>query len=164
MDRLCIHVLGAKPRFHQKENIVIDTSRSWQRKGIFPQSLITEILDHPKRLWPGNMSTKDGLNNCIYERIAREQTYSVQLIEPDWLTVVVDHGKEQPKCYWGRFRYSGIEYKMKITDPAAIRKLRLMNYGEHPWRPSFLTISLTELFEPDRRCHKLIAAIIERTN
>lgn len=121
---------------------------------------MAELSDFPLRIWPGKMSTTRGVNNCLYEHIAHSQTSSMLLIQPPWLKVTVEHTKEQPRAYWGRFGYGGIEYKLKITDPAAIFRLRNLEFGEYDWPPSYLTISLTELFE-DRRCHKLIAAIIE---
>ena len=74
LDILRIPMEQPAPRFHQQENILIDPTKPWQKIGEYPKQNVTALLDFPRQLWPNKMSTKDGVNNCIFEKIAQRQT------------------------------------------------------------------------------------------
>lgn len=62
----------------------------------------------------------------------------------------------------GRFRHFGSNYSLWITDPGYEHKYLDKPVGRYKIGESFLTVSLSEPYD-DGNCHKLIAAIIERS-
>jgi len=89
--------------------------------------------------------------------------YSLLLIWQPKFTiqvVVVKRDDKPEKIYRGRFVYRGIEYCLKITDPLVRDFYEEQEAGEYPVHEVYLCLSLTERYEGDGRCHKLVAAVL----
>ena len=71
---------------------------------------------------------------------------------------------EHPDSQWarqgvrGNFTLGGVDYSLRITDPAVDSLFRSKGDGDYRLNNIYLCVSLTEPFD-DRRCHKLVAAI-----
>lgn len=60
----------------------------------------------------------------------------------------------------GRFRFSGSDYRLWVTDPGYERAYLAKENGDYQVGECYLTISLGEAHKG--ACYKLIAAMIER--
>lgn len=72
-------------------------------------------------------------------------------------------GRLGRKSIYGEFQLAGEPYKLCITDPAIRHHFETLPRGTYPFPSTgsiFLSVSLTEPYEGDGRCHKLIAAVI----
>lgn len=60
------------------------------------------------------------------------------------------------------FEYHGIAYKLSVTDPVVRERFDLEPTGMYRIgsREQYLCVSLSEIFEGDGRCHKLVATVI----
>lgn len=158
LDIIDIPMSHADPRHHQTENHVIATGQ-WVRKGELPWQDVPKCLDQPSSLWINGGSTKAGLNDCISVAEAATVQDSLVLIEPT--EFVVEVGKNPWKTlYRGRFKYNGTLYNLSITDPLIRAEFSNKPPGDYPLPDIYLCVSLTEPYEHDDRCHKLVAGII----
>ena len=85
------------------------------------------------------------------------------MIEPTSLNVVVqvEGGMFGPAKRRVRadFEYNSTGYRFMVTDPIAEKAFLGDNDGVFPVLDAYLCISLTEPFEGDGKCHKLVATI-----
>ena len=58
------------------------------------------------------------------------------------------------------FRYNGTGYNFIVTDPIAEQAFLPRDEGVFPVDNVYLCVSLTEAYDGDGRCHKLVATII----
>ena len=162
LDIIDIPLLEAKPHNHQTENHVIQAGR-WVKKGSFAWNSLDELRDRPDALWANTDSTKaGGLYDCTSPHEAARFDYSLVLIKRKELVVEVDTSTwdgRTKKTYRGKFKYKGVNYSLKITDPVARAALKPKEVGEYALNDVYLCSSLTEKYKEDGRCHKLIAAI-----
>jgi len=164
LDIIEIPFLTADPRHHQTENHIIDAGH-WARVGELPFPALEELLDRPASLWKNMEHTKgDGLNDCISQGEAFELSNSLVLIKPSKFEVQVG------KHYWtgkrtcrAAFSYNGVKYNLSITDPIARDAFVRKDEGFYPLTDVYLCVSLTEPYEHDDRCHKLVAAVLTNT-
>ena len=85
------------------------------------------------------------------------------LIRPEdfVLKVVCDVWDGKPiKKYWGSFDYKSVAYCFRVTDPVIIKAYRVRPEAAYVLRDIHISISLTEPFKEDGRCHKLVAAVL----
>lgn len=83
------------------------------------------------------------------------------LIKPDNLNVKVGrHYWTGKKTYRATFDYNGTHHNLSVTDPIARDAFVGKEEGGYPLTDVYLCVSLTEPYEHDDRCHKLVAAII----
>ena len=105
------------------------------------------LADRGRRLWPLNDSTKYGRNNCVRPEKISAQDGSLLLVEAEDVKIV---WKRAP---YAVFSCGGQRYELRVTDCNSDTCSR--------FRECFLCVSLTMPFK-DGRCHKLVAAIINR--
>jgi len=164
LDVLEIHFLKAAPRGHQTENYEIDPSKRWVKQGVLPWSELGNLVEKPPTLWLNSDHTQSGLLNCVSHREAAKLIDSLVLIHRAHFTVNVSSstwGGRTKKNYHGRFRYKGMNYGLKLTDPSVTNAAIFQNDGNYPLDNAYLCISLTEPWEIDNnRCHKLVASVI----
>jgi len=161
LDIIDVPLLKAEPHNHQTESHVIQASR-WVKKGSFGWEGLDDLRDRPEVLWANTDSTKAGLYDCMSPKEAARFDYSLVLIKRKQLLVEVDTSTwdgRTKKTYRGKFKYKGIDYSLKITDPVAIEAFKPKEVGEYIVDDVYLCISLTEKYKGDGRCHKLVAAI-----
>ena len=163
LDTIDVPLLNPSPQHHQTENHVIDTTRRWAKKDALPWKKLENILDRPKSLWSNGEHTKyGGLNNCVSPQFAATFTDSLVLIRPGDFVVEIGTRTwegETKRTYYGNFTYNGTNHSLSLTDPSARSAFGAKSEGNYPLKDVYLCISLTELFEKDGRCHKLVAAI-----
>jgi hypothetical protein len=102
---------------------------------------------------------------ALYDRISQEEAYalhnSLLFIKPDSIRIHVEinpwTNKKQTR---GDFVYQGTNYNLKVTDPVACSIFQSKESGVYPLEEVYLCVSLTEPWENDNNCYKLVAAII----
>ena len=161
LDIIDVPLLNADPRHHQTENHVIDTTQHWVKRGEFPWDRLAELRDQPVSLWVNNQHTQTGHYNCMSQDEAATVHDSLLLIRPDNFKVEVgtNYWTGRKTCR-GKFDYSGAHYNLSVTDPAVWNTFASRPEGDYPLNDVYLCVSLTEPYEQDDRCHKLVAAII----
>jgi hypothetical protein len=120
------------------------------------------IRDEPESLWINSDSTKTGHYDCISQDEAATVHDSLLLIRPE--SFAIDVGRNYwtgKKSFRGSFNYKGDYHSLSMADPIA-REAFVAKEGSYPLDDIYLCISLTEPYEQDDRCHKLVAAIISR--
>jgi len=151
----------------QTENHLVDTSRHWTCQGSITtvQALAAvQPVDGP--LWINAGSTQNGENDQIPARDAAGLPNSLMLIRPPALRMVLgiegaDYGKPRRKVR-GHFSVGGYDYVLAITDPVIESGFRGQQEGfARDLRNPVLCISISEVFERQNACYKLIAGVIE---
>lgn len=164
LDILDIPLLRADPRHHQTENHVIDATGRWVKRGELHWDALAELSDLPPSLWTNSDHTNTGCYDCISQAEAATLHDSLALIRPgDFVVEVGTNYWTGKKTYRGRFEYNGTHYNLSLTDPVARDRFSAKQEGGYPLNDVYLCVSLTEPYEHDDRCHKLVAAIISNT-
>jgi hypothetical protein len=161
LDIVEVPLLHPEPRHHQTENHVID-ARPWEKVGELPWNVLEQLRDQPPSLWIDSDHTGGGCYDCIGHAEAAALHDSLVLIRPDEFNVEVGrHYWTGKKTCRASFEYSGTHYNLSLTDPVARGTFVGHEDGLYPLTDLYLCISLTEPYEHDDRCHKLVAAIIK---
>lgn len=147
LDIFDVELLEPRPRTYQQEN--------W---------LLAGVQDAVGRLWIDGHSTYHGLNDEIPLASAATVRSSLRLIHVDRVTLSVlrpgaAFGNSKRRVQ-GRFRFSGSDYRLWVTDPGYERAYLAKENGDYQVGECYLTISLGEAHKG--ACYKLIAAMIER--
>lgn len=160
LDIVDIPLLNPDPLHHQTENHVI-AAATWVKRSELPWGALEQLRDRPATLWINSDHTSAGHYDCInYAEVAAIQD-SLVLIRPD--SFVVEVGRNYwtgRKSYRGKFSYNGAFHNLSVTDPIARDRFAAREEGDYPLDAVYLCVSLTEPYEHDDRCHKLVAAII----
>ncbi|HEY7291688.1 MAG TPA: hypothetical protein VH583_17760 [Vicinamibacterales bacterium] len=161
LDKIDVSLSESAPHFHQAENHVIQAGQQWLKIGTLPFEDLAALCDDPPALWVNSQSTALGHNDCISQEEAAEFTHSLLLLRPEDFSVEIGTNPWQGRrTYRGDFRYKGIHYSLSLTDPRA-REVYGNAPGDHPLNDVYICVSLTEPFEQDGRCHKLVASVIK---
>ena len=165
LDIVELPLLEAKPATYQRENWLLDPSRRWSRVGQYAWGDLSRIADPAEPLWANDHQTSNGLNDEIPLHVAHELDSSLRLLHVEAPTLSVftteSFGKTRRRVQ-GRFRHSGTEYRLWVTDPLYEKLYKRKEDGEYQIGEAFLTVSLSEPFAKTNACYKLIAAVIER--
>ncbi len=131
-------------------------------EGVVVQDKEEPSTDRPSSLWINSDCTRGGINNCISSQEAATLQDSLVLIKPTDFVLEIgpDPWTGTGRKYRGRFKYKGTHYNLSVTDPAAMRAFGSQPEGDYPFGDVYLCISLTEPYQADGRCHKLVAAVI----
>lgn len=167
LDILEIPFLEAKPTHNQIENHLIDPQQSWRYRGsITVEQLVPAVEQVNGTIWSNGNSTYNGLNDAISVNVATSLPNSLMLIQPESLDAVVSvegaaFGNPKRKVR-GAFSIAGANYIFSITDPLILAALAAEPDGaavvyDHP----ILCISISEVFEKQNACYKLIAGVIQ---
>jgi hypothetical protein len=163
LDVIDIPLMAPAPRHHQIENHLIDPKQPWIKQREIPFHKLKLLVEDTPALWPSPDHTSHGTHDCISFEDADHHRGSLYLIENHSLTVETHtdaHGKQSCR---GLFTHRGIAYNLSITDPLVRDHFSAKRCGSFPFRKGetlYLCVSLTEPYKLDRRCHKLIAAVI----
>ena len=143
---------------HQTENRIIAGNSPWKKVGRVPYSDLGEYADNTSDgLWENGEKTLFGENNCVTDPATAGslQFFRLQNVEVKW----VDDGYDQVRWRpYAIFQINKANYKIRVTD----------RRDSSPWSSEdchipdcFMCVSLTQKFSGDKRCHKLVACIIE---
>ena len=162
LDVVDVPVLKADRRGHQVENFLIDRSRRWMARGRLPFARVAGLVEEPASLWTNSESTSSGCFNCVSSAEAAQLDWSLCLIEVRELWIESRRAGRGDKVFRACFKYHGIAYKLSVTDPVVRERFDLEPTGMYRIgnREKYLCVSLSEIFEGDGRCHKLVAAVI----
>jgi hypothetical protein len=94
LDIIEIPVLKSIPKQYQKENILIDPSEKWQKKGVFDRQELVSLLDNPPSLWHNLDSSTNGKNDRIPVSETKGIDNSLYLIQAKCEINVKTEGKE----------------------------------------------------------------------
>ena len=152
----------AAPHGHQTENHVISKGL-WTKRGTLPWAGLDALRDQPESLWANTASTKaGGLFDCMSRQDAANFDYSLVLLKRKEFVVEVGTSTwdgSTKRTYRDKFRYEGVSYSLKITDPVARAAFKSKDIGNHVLNDVYLCLSLTEPYQEDGRCHKLVASV-----
>jgi hypothetical protein len=164
LDIMNVPLLEARPKGYQQENWLLDPDHYWQKVARIQWNELEQLADPVSPLWIDGHSTYNGRNDRIPLEQAASLSTSLRLVRVDRLTLSVfkpgeafGNPKRRVQC---RFRHSGTEYRLWVTDPRYERAYLAKSDGDYEIGDSFVTVSLGE--PHDNACYKLVAAIIER--
>jgi len=167
LDVIEIPLLEARPSGYQSENHLIDAKRRWVCQGAIAVDQLLPAVEKTKRpLWVNGGSTGNGRNDKITRSVATGLPNSLILVQPDRLTMTIDTegvGFANPRRkVRGEFSLYGEEYVLAVTDPVVEREFKAKVDGSsRDVKEPILCISLSEIFEKQNACYKLIAGVIE---
>ncbi len=164
LDIIDIPLLEACPKDYQQENWLLDHEHYWQKVDILPWGELRRIADSTGTLWRNGGHTYNGQNDQIPLPEACLEDHSLKLVHVDGMELRVfapgtafGNAKRRVQA---RFRFSGADYALWVTDPRIERAYLAKADGEHQLGECYLTVSLGEPF--NEHCHKLVAAVLER--
>jgi hypothetical protein len=165
LDVLDLPLLEHHPSQFQQENWLLDPERYWARRGTFPVTDLGRFAESAGPLWVNGAATYHGKNDEIPLATANTLQSSLKLIFVERLALSVF----QPGLNFGdpkrrvqaRFRFSGVDYALWVTDPVIERAYLARPDAVHELGASYLTVSIGEPYND--KCYKLVAAIIPVT-
>lgn len=163
LDIVDVALLKPVPHAHQTENHEIEPGRPWKKVGELTWDDLEALRERPESLWINSDHTNAGYYDCMSPEQAATQPNSLVLIKKKHFLVEVGsntwNGRTKRK-YRGKFEYKGTHYSLSLTDPIARTAFASKPEGDYAVDDLYLCISLTETYEDDGRCHKLVAAVI----
>jgi hypothetical protein len=164
LDILDVHLKKPAPQHHQTENHIIDRARYWVKIGELPWSELENLTEQPESLWANSEHTFHGVNDVVDQNTACQLSSSLVLIRPESLVIRIgkEGAAEFPRKTRAIFQFRGVAYSLKVTDPVAEQAFQIRGDGDYPLHDVYLCVSLTEPFERDGRCYKIVAGVIAR--
>ena len=159
LDVIDIPVRNALPTNHQRENWLLDPTRRWEFVRQVNPGILKPLKDRPAQLWVNSYSSYTGLNNRVPEFLTSDLRDSLRLIWTDNLKLFVSVSFGEKRIVQGCFRYQGVDYSLRVTDPTVTEQYWEKSIGEYAIGGRYLTVSLGGPYEG--YCYKLIAAIID---
>ena len=163
LDIIDVPLLKPLPHEYQQENWLLNPGSRWKRVGLMRWADLSRLADPPGLLWINGYHTYHGRNDKVPYGQAVRLRDSLRLfrVDPLVLAVFAPHAAfgDPNRRVQGRFRYQGVEYRLRVTDPVYEQAYLAKPDGEYEIGDCFLTVSLGEPFQGD--CYKLIAAVIE---
>jgi hypothetical protein len=166
LDLIQVEFLQPRPAFCHREDHLINAKSCWTRRGALRrEELVSAIEPEAGCLWFDGGSTKFGINDKIPADAAAQLTSSLKLVQPKSLFIKVqtEGGQyRQPRSVIrGFFSLAGFDYTLSVTDGAIEREFLDARPGATKYlRSPLLCLSVSELFESQNACYKLIAGVI----
>jgi hypothetical protein len=116
-------------------------------------------------LWANGVSTASGVNDKVPAAVAERQRNSLVLVQPKLLTLTIntegaDAGNPRRRVR-GHFSLGGSEYALSVTDPIVEKPFLSKPDGfSTELQNPLLCISLSEKYNAQNACFKLIAGVI----
>lgn len=163
LDIIDVPLLRETRENPQTENQVIVPTGRWKKAGELGWQDLEQFADRPDSIWINSGSTSEGHNDCMRGDEAATLESSLLLITSDEFTVEALTSRfKEGRVYRGRFFYREKYYNFSLTDPGVREKFDAQPEGDYLLENVYLCLSLTRAYEIDKRCHKLIAAVIAR--
>jgi len=167
LDIIEVPLLKPQPSQYQSENHLVDTKRPWRRVGAIDPAHAVDATEEIKgALWVNGNHTGNGINDKISRSAADGLPNSLVLVRPKRLMMTIDtegsgFGNARRKVR-GDFSLNGERYVLAVTDPIVEREFNQKKDGSSlELKNPVLCISLSEIFEKQDACFKLIAGVIE---
>ncbi len=166
LDVVEIALSEPRPVRYQSENHLVDAAIRWKHLGRITSEQLLPAIDMPAGpLWVNGESTGNGRNDKVRCDVADNLPNSLMLVRPEHLTMIIktegaDFGNPR-RIVRGHFSLAGHDYVLSVTDPVAVEPLRGNPDGfSSELLAPVLCISLSEKFESQNACFKLIAGVI----
>lgn len=166
LDVIEIEFLSERNPRLRPEDRFFQNARSWVRTGVFDRAGLTPFIEQVSGgLWADGDSTSNGLNDRIPADLARSLPTTLKLIQPTTLKMYVQtegasFGKPKRKVR-GQFRIGRFDYILAVTDPVVETEFRGLPEGTSKTVAApILCLSVSEVFEKQDACYKLIAGVI----
>jgi ATP-dependent DNA helicase RecQ len=160
LDILTVQLQEPVPHTYQSENHLVGASR-WTRKGTWPISRVSELVDTPDRLWVNGYHSLGGRNDRMPTELTDETlSTSLLFIQPNCLVFTVHHDSKGLNKLRAKFAFNGDDYWMAVTDPIMESLYLPLDVGHYPTKCArpFVTVSISEPYEGF--CYKLAAALV----
>jgi hypothetical protein len=166
LDLIEVGLLAPRPSGCQTENHLVDTSVRWRFAGrVTARQLLPALDQSAGPLWMNGDSTGSGHNDRVPAVLAEREQHSLVLVQPELLTITVgtegaDRGNPRRRVR-GHFSLSGCDYILAITDPIVEKQILPNPDGfRSELQNPILCISLSEKFDAQNACYKLIAGVM----
>lgn len=166
LDLIEVSLLGPRPSGFQTENHLVDTSVRWRFVGrVTARQLLSGLDRADGPLWMNGESTVGGHNDRVPAAIAEREQHSLVLAQPGQLAITVategaDRGCPRRRVR-GHFSLAGHDYVLVITDPIVEKQVMSNPDGfSTELQKPILCISLSEKFDTQNACYKLIAGVV----
>lgn len=164
LDVLAITMRAHVPAGHQQENHEIDAGYYWtKRRAVDWQELLGAVEAVNGPLWTNDSSSYYGTNDRVEAADAARLTRSLYLLRPENLRIVVVVEGAQfnnpRRRVRARFRMSGHDYSVIVTDPVVEAQYFALPDAEYPQPEAVVCMSLGDL-HTDGFAYKLAAAVI----
>lgn len=164
LDLIEIEFQKPRPAFCHHEDHLIEARTCWVRRGSVHAGAIVSAIE-PEAGWFDGGSTKFGINDKIPANAAAQLSSSLKLVQPKGLFIKVqtEGGQfRQPRnVIRGYFALAGKDYAFSVTDGAIEREFHDARPGANKYlRSPLLCLSVSEVFESQNACYKLIAGVI----
>ncbi len=164
LDIIDVPLLREASEKPQAENHVVVPAGRWKKAGELAWQELEKFADRPESIWINSGNTSEGHNDCMRGDEAKGLESSLLLIKSDEVTVEALSGRfREGRVYRGRFFYDEKYYNFSLTDPMIRERFDLQPEGDYRLGDVYLCLSLTRAYEIDKRCHKLIAAVIAKS-
>jgi hypothetical protein len=162
LDIVNVPLVEPRPKACQTENWLLDAEFYWEPVRRIAWAELVALADAPAILWLNTSSTRPG----EYDRVALEDANrlgcSLYLLHVSSLILRVfapgiDFGNPKRRVQ-AIFQYSGIEYKLWVTDPVIERTYLSKPNDTYSMSECFIVVSLGE--PHDGFAYKLVATIV----
>lgn len=167
LDKIEIQFAGSRATDSHPEDHLIQSGRPWLKKGSISRESLKPAIENVRGcLWYNGGSSRNGLNDVIPAEAAANLGSSLKLIQPNELTMTLriegaDFGRAR-RMVRGQFSIGGFDYLLSVTDPVVENEFRSSAEGtERRIVQPILCLSVSEVFEKQNACYKLIAGVIE---
>lgn len=167
LDLMQIEFLRPRPVFCHREDHLINPKACWVRRGSLSRSDIVSAVDPESGcLWLDGGSTTFGINDKIAASDAARLSSSLKLVQPKALIIKVQSEggrfRKARRVIRGFFSLGRFDYAFSVTDGRIEQELRDAPCGTRRFlRSPLLCLSVSEIFESQNACYKLIAGVIE---
>src|SRR5260221_1342545 len=166
LDLIEVGLLGPRPSGFQTENHLVDTNVRWRFSGRIAARQLVSALDQPAGpLWMNGDSTAGGHNDKVPAPLAEREQHSLVLVQPEQLAITLstegaDCGNPRRRVR-GHFSLAGHDYVLAVTDPIVEKQIMANPDGfRTELQKPILCISLSEKFDTQNACYKLIAGVM----
>ena len=161
LDVMEVPLIAEKSDPPQTENHVVSPAGGWKNLGKLASSQLENFVECPDSIWICSGHTRDGHNDCMTASEASSLNSSLLFIEVENFTVeALSNRFREGRAYRGRFFHREKYYNFSVTDPGIREMFDSQEEGDYSLENVYLCLSLTRPYEIDKRCHKLIVAVI----
>lgn len=167
LDLVEIEFSAAKATECHPEDHLIHPGSRWVKKGSISRRGIESAAEKPLGcLWFNGESSSNGLNDVIPSAAAARLGSSLKLIKPDELVMTLRiegaaFGRPR-RVVRGEFSWGRFDYTLSVTDPLIEGQFQSASAGAEIRLPHpLLCLSVSEIFEKQNACYKLIAGVIQ---
>jgi hypothetical protein len=163
LDIIEVPMLESAPHNHHTEDHLIDEDEYWVKTGEAGWETIEKMLEsHNGPLWTSGNSTYHGVNDKVSEEIAATLDFSLLLIRPNDLNILVRvesgfEGRPGKRRARARFNIDGESYLLQITDPKVEAEYLGRGDGTYAVDDAIVCLSLSEAW--NGFVFKLVATI-----